>query len=116
MLKVINGVFVFALIMSAFVLYSLEHSLRKNERYVAQLERDTRNEAEHIKLLNAEWSYLIRPERLERLAAEHLQLQQVRPYQLVQRDEFAGTVRLRPVIEPAAGSGDLIGGMLKDLQ
>ncbi len=116
MLKVVNAALVVVLIVSAFVLYSLEHSWRKHERQIASLEREVRQESENIKLLNAEWSYLIRPARLERLAAEHLQLRQARPYQLVRRDELAELMPLRPTVEPASGSGDLIGDMLKALQ
>lgn len=116
MLKVFNGMLVVGLVVSAFVLYSLEHSMRKHERHIASLKRDISTEKETIKLLKAEWSYLIRPERLERLAAEHLGLRQSRPYQLVGREELTGVVSMRPTVEPSSGSGDLIGNILKDNQ
>lgn len=116
MLKFANATLVMMLIISAFVLYSLEHSVRKNERYIAALDKEIIREAENIKVLNAEWSFLIRPGRLERLAGEHLQLRQAQPYQLVMRDDLAGLMPLRPAIEPAAGSQDLIGKMLEALE
>lgn len=116
MLKVFNAVLVVGLVVSAFVLYSLEHSMRKHERHIASLKREIRTEKETIKLLNAEWSYLIQPARLERLAAEHLDLRQSRPYQLVKREELPGMVPMRSVADPSSGSGDLIGNILKELQ
>ena len=116
MLKVFNGVLVIGLVVSAFVLYSLEHSLRKQERHIASLKREINAERETIKLLKAEWSYLIQPARLQRLAEEHLDLRQARPYQLVQRDEVPGLVPMRPVDKPSGENGDLIGNILKELQ
>ena len=116
MLKVFNAVLVVALVFSAFVLYSLEHSLRNQERHIASLKREIRTEKENIKLLNAEWSFLIQPVRLERLAEEHLNLRQVRPYQLVQRDELLGLMPMRPAVETSTSTADPIGNMLEDLQ
>ena len=116
MLKVLNGFLVLALVFSAFVLYSLEHNLRKHERHVSALEREIRAEGESIKLLNAEWSFLIRPARLERLAAKHLELRQAKPYQLVERDDLPGVLPRRPKIEAVAASQDPIASMLKALQ
>ncbi len=116
MLKVVNAALVVGLIMSAFVLYSLEHSFRKHERQIIALKQEIHQEGENIKLLKAEWSYLIRPERLERLASEHLQLRQSRPYQLVKHSELAETIPPRRAVEPSDGSTDLIGKMLKALQ
>jgi len=115
-LKVFNAILVIGLVISAFVLYSLEHTLRKHERHIASLKREIRTEVENIKLLNAEWSFLIQPARLERLADEHLQLRQARPYQLVRREELTGLVPMRPPVEPSSESGDVIGNMLKALQ
>ena len=116
MLKVVNALLVVMLVVSAFVLYSLEHALRKHERQIASLKREIVQEGENIKLLKAEWSYLIQPARLERLAAEHLQLQQAKPYQLAKGEELSELVPARPVVQASEGEADLIGNMLKALQ
>ena len=116
MLRMINAGLVVMLIVSAFVLYSLEHALRKHERHIASLKKEIRQEDENIKLLKAEWSHLIRPERLERLATEHLELRQARPYQLVRREELAERMPDRPVVETVEQSSDPIGDMLRTLQ
>ena len=49
MLKVFNAMLVVGLVVSAFVLYSLEHSLRKHERHIASLKRQINTEKETIK-------------------------------------------------------------------
>ena len=116
MLRVINAILVVGLLASAFVLYSLEHNLRKHERHISALKREIGQEGENIKLLNAEWSYLIRPERLERLAQSHLKLEQPRPYQLVERQELAELLPLRPTLQAKETDPDLIARMLEKLQ
>lgn len=116
MLRTINAVLVVGLLVSAFVLYSLEHSLRKHERYMAGLEREISQEGENIKLLNAEWSYLIRPARLERLATSHIKLAQPRPYQLVGRQDLSEMLPIRPSVTENSDETDLIARMLDTLQ
>ncbi len=72
MLRILNGLLVLTLLGAAFVMYTLEHDTRRGERRIAKLEAEIQNERELIRLLEAEWSNLSRPQRLERLAAEHL--------------------------------------------
>ena len=116
MLRILNAILVVGLLVSAFVLYSLEHNLRKHGRYMAALEREIVQEGENIKLLNAEWSYLIRPTRLERLAQTHLNLEQPKPYQLVSRQDLTQLLPERPPVAAEEENPDLIARMLKALQ
>ena len=116
MLRVINATLVVGLLVSAFVLYSLEHNLRKHGRYMAALKREISQEGENIKLLNAEWSYLTRPARLERLAVTHLNMRQPQPYQLIRRPELAEFLPEREAVPVDDDSPDLIARMLKTLQ
>ena len=116
MLKLVNAILVVGVVASSFVLYSLEHASRKTERQIIALKKEIREEGENLKLLNAEWSYLTRPARLERLARQHLNLQLVRPEQLVSQADLG-----KHLIEPrsplaADRGGDAIGDMLKGLQ
>lgn len=116
MLRVFNGVLVMSVIACAFVLYSLQHTSRQNERLIAKYKRDIATERENIKLLSAEWSYLNKPERLERLAREHLQLRPAEPQQFVKQAELSGLLKERT--EPLApqDADDPIGNMLKGLE
>ena len=70
MFKLFNALLVFTVLVSGFVLYSLEHATRGVEREMARLTADIAKEQEAIKLLRAEWSSLTRPERLQRLAKQ----------------------------------------------
>ena len=63
--KFLNAILVLVALVSGFVLYSLEHTTRGLERELARLEREIAREQESIKLLNAEWSSLTRPDRLQ---------------------------------------------------
>ena len=61
-------------IVSGITLMRSSHEVQRTEREIAALEREERAEREEIRVLNAEWAYLNRPERLEALAAQYLEL------------------------------------------
>lgn len=52
----------------------------------ARIEQATSEEKESLRVLKAEWAYLNQPERLERLAAEHLELAPMTGSQLASLD------------------------------
>jgi hypothetical protein len=55
-------------------LYHLEHEVKTAERQLGRIDEATRRDGEAIQVLQAEWSYLNRPERLQELTARHLTL------------------------------------------
>lgn len=59
---------------SAYGLYQLEHEVKTMERSLARLDDAMRRDGEAIQVLQAEWSYLNRPERLQDLVGRHLTL------------------------------------------
>jgi hypothetical protein len=59
---------------AAYGLYHLEHEVKTMERALAKVEEGARRDDEAIQVLQAEWSYLNRPERLQELSARHLSL------------------------------------------
>ena len=115
MLKIVNFVLVVCLLVAAFAVYSLEYSIKKDEREIARIKAETRRAHETIRLLDAEWAMLSRPERLQRLVAEHLKLQPVRANQFVDRRNLAARLPARPPIDPARTDKDPIADMLKGL-
>lgn len=116
MLRVVNTLLVVAVLVTGFFIYSLEHRTRAAERRIAELKNGLVEERELMKLLAAEWSYLTRPARLDRLAREALGLRPVEAIQLVRPDELAERLAERPPENPAESSRDPLAEMLKVLQ
>lgn len=114
--KLFNAILVVTVLISGFMLYSLEHGTRKLERENAKLEQRISGSHDAIKLLGAEWSSLMRPERLQRLAAEHLKLQTIKAQQIVKLDELGGKVPPEPIIKLEARDQDPIGDILEKMR
>ena len=70
-----------AIVTIALLLVSYQVKGLENE--LAALERAAIAQQEEIHVLNAEWSFLNRPERLARLAERHLDLAPVAPKQMI---------------------------------
>ncbi len=62
-------------------LYQLKYEVQAKEERLARLNRQIQQEQEAIHVLNAEWAFLNRPDRLADLANRHLELSQVAPAQ-----------------------------------
>ncbi len=114
--KLFNALLVIAVLVSGFLLYSLEHATRGLERDIAKLERQISGSQENTKLLGAEWSSLTRPDRLQRLAADHLELQTIKAQQIVKFDELGQKVPPEPIVKLEAHDQDPIGDILQKMQ
>ena len=116
MLRAFNACLVLAVLSAAYVLYSLEHSIRGVERQISRSTATIGSEKETIGLLNAEWSSLIRPERLQRLAEQHLKLKRISPDQFVKINELAARVPAEPPVKLEEQGKDAIGDILKAME
>ena len=103
------------LLVAAFVVYSLEYSIRQGERDIAVAKKQTRDARETIGLLEAEWSLLSRPERLQRLAIKHLELAPMAARQVISARKLASTLPERPAPDPSRSKDDPIAKMLEGL-
>ena len=110
--KFLNIILVVMLLASGFVLYSMEHTTRGLEREIATYERDIGAETENMRLLNAEWSSLTRPDRLRALAEQHLGLSTLKAQQIVKLDEIGSKVPAEPIIKLEAQGSDPIGAII----
>lgn len=84
-------------------LYLLENETQRLERRLARLDRQVIEVEKSIQVLEAEWSYLNRPERLQDLAVrfiDRLGLKPIRPAQ-------TGRLAELPQRRAAGGAGDL---------
>lgn len=109
-----STVFWFALAgLCGTVLFHTSQEVTSGRSALTRLDREILREEESIRVLKAEWSYLNQPERLEKLAAQYLQLapltakQFARPGDINERVDdqlIAGTAAdMAPLIEPASG-------------
>lgn len=74
MIRLLNAIGAALLIVVSFGLYNGVYSAKAHERDLEALKIDIAKEAEAIRVLKAEWSYLNQPERLQELARKHLAL------------------------------------------
>ena len=116
MVKLVNAMLVVSVLFAAFFLYSLEHATRSLERSIAKTEKSIIDEREKIKLLNAEWASLTRPDRLQKLAEEQLHLKTVEAEQFVPLAQIGARVPQTPPVKLEAQNSDEIGKMLESLQ
>ena len=116
MVKLINAMLVMTVLIAAFFLYSLEHATRSLERSIAKAEKSITGEHEKIKVLDAEWASLTRPDRLQKLAEEQLHLKTVEAQQFVPMAEIGARVPQTPPVKLEAQNSDEIGKMLESLQ
>mgnify|MGYP003498107088 FL=1 len=114
--KFFNACLMLVVLVSGFILYSLEHSTRGLERNIAKLERGISEERESIKVLGAEWSSLTRPDRLQKLAQENLKLQTVTASQFISEGELVERVPAEPIVMLEEKGKDVIGDILKEMQ
>jgi len=70
----------------AISLFLVKYKVQDLDDQLAALETEKRKTQEAIHVLEAEWTYLNRPERLENLASKHLTLEPASPAQLVVYD------------------------------
>ena len=116
MLRFLNACLVITALVSAFILYSLEHATRRTEREIAKTQSEIAQERENIKLLTAEWSNLTRPERLQRLAEQYLELKRITADQFIAEREIAARVPSEPQVKLEEKGKDPIGDVLKAME
>lgn len=104
-------VFAFAAISGALLLHTSQ-TVQEAQSRLEGYERSIENEKEQIRLLKAEWASLNRPERLEKLAEEFLNVLPPAPEQMYDHDmrEFASDPEpefeqgrdFEPVLQPVS--------------
>jgi cell division protein FtsL len=114
--KIFNGVLVVTVLITGFILYNLEHTTRGYERQIAAINRQIDADHETIRMLDAEWSSLTRPDRLEALAGQHLHLAPIEAQQIVTVDELPQRVPPEPIVKLEAPDKDPIGDILQKMQ
>lgn len=70
------------LALSVFALFQVKYKVQNLRRDLAEIERQIEADKQSIHVLEAEWAYLNRPERLRRLADQYLDLRYVNVAQI----------------------------------
>ncbi len=83
MLRYLNVLAIGALVGSAVYAYSIKYETILYSEQIVKLQHQINAEQDKISVLRAEWSYLMRPERLQMLSDRHLDLQQLNNSQII---------------------------------
>jgi len=114
MLRTLDFILIAAMIAAATVTYQIKHSAEEKLDEVKRLQAAINQEEITIDLLNADWSLLNQPVRLEKLTkefAEQLQLDSIAPTQMAEMPEIPG---FASDFEPKSAEGELSAD--KDIQ
>lgn len=116
MTKLLHFVAISALIASAGYAYSIKYDTLYYAEQVAKLKSKAQREREVIAVLQAEWQYLDRPDRLQAAADQHLDLQALKIQQLARlsdlpnrpnrEDEIGLKLQALGLLEPTATPKD----------
>lgn len=122
MLKKTDFLFIGLVLAAATVTYVVKYGSEIESNKIAKLEREINVEQEAIDILNANWSLLTSPNRMQVLAKKHkteLQLEILQPEQVIRIED----VPLRPIVIPdrqdaaimqkSDGINDIITGSVK---
>ncbi len=70
--RISNFLSLLAAMMFGFILFWTSQAVQIKEEKLSQIKKDIMHEQESLRVLGAEWDYLNRPQRLEKLATEQL--------------------------------------------
>ena len=83
MLRYLNVLAIGALVGSAVYAYSIKYETILYSEQIVKIQHQINAEQDKINVLRAEWSYLMRPERLQMLTERHLDVQQLAGSQII---------------------------------
>ena len=79
MIKYPSTLIVFVILFVAISLYQIKHLITKKEIELAQIKNNIKSTQSDINILEAELSYLKRPDRIEKIALNKLGLKEILP-------------------------------------
>jgi hypothetical protein len=79
-LRIVNVVFLGAMIAGAIVTYSMKYQAERAAENVARLKTDIATQKDRIRTLTAEWAFLTQPSRLQAAIEEHSDYFALKPF------------------------------------
>lgn len=88
-MRVVNFTLFGVMIGLLMLIYQQKHETRQLEARAGELSREISKQTRALAVLRAEWTYLTRPERLQKIARERMGLEPVAPEQIKPFAEIA---------------------------
>lgn len=118
-MRLSSMVWVLVVVCAASLLYSVKYRVQAMDKEIAAIRAQIAKERAAIHVLNAEWAFLSRPERIRLLAEKHLQMDSMDGKQMLEladvpyspdsnlhlAKEESPAMQLRPGVIPAGGAG-----------
>ena len=79
MIKYTSSLIFFVILFAGVSLYQIKHFITKKEIELTQIKNNIKSAQSNINILKAELSYLKRPDRIEKIALDKLELREVLP-------------------------------------
>lgn len=77
-------VWLFLVIAVGYAMFQVKYEVMQQEETLARLSKEIADSREQIRVIDAEWSYLTRPDRLKRLATRYLNLAPIAAAQIAE--------------------------------
>lgn len=88
MTRLSAAVFAMTAAVAALILFAVKQDVRLMEQRLVALHRDILDHQEALHILNSEWSYLNRPDRIATLAERHLGLAPLTGRQIIRIEDL----------------------------
>ncbi|MEQ8747777.1 hypothetical protein [Pyruvatibacter sp.] len=109
MMRILNTAVVLVTLAVAFALYHVKYETQAEQRDIRNLTAELATEHDAIQVLQAEWSLLNQPERLEGLVERHTDLQPLAPAQIVTLADLPARPKALPGLEADPSLGGYAG-------
>ena len=106
MLRLFNLLSILVLLGSAVYAYSIKYQTSFRTEQIAKAKLEIKTEQDGINVLRAEWAFLTRPERVQKLSERYLDLE---PLALAQIDSFASLPERLPHADAIGDKLDMLG-------
>ena len=93
MIKYPSFLVIFVIIFIAISLYQIKYFISKKEIELAKINKQKRNTQLDLYILKAELSYLKRPDRLEKIAKNKLQMTEILPIDIWNLKDFVDVTK-----------------------
>lgn len=87
-MKSLNGILIVSALVMAFALYKVKYDALDAARQIDRMNAEIAREEDSIRVLRAEWSHLVQPERIDSLSRKHLGLDILTAEQIVRLAEL----------------------------